>query len=190
MTPAILVITGASGSGKTAAVSALAARALPGVRCYYFDSVGVPSPEEMDRDFGGGEQWQAIKTQEWLDRLAADPDGAEVYVLDGQTRPTFVTRAAEQSGIDGVRIVLMDCEPSVRNRRLIELRGQSELANSQMDCWAAYLRGQADALDLPVIDTTDRDIGAVADSLVDHVERARSESHAATEHPDRNQRRG
>jgi adenylylsulfate kinase-like enzyme len=50
MTPAILVVTGASGSGKTAAVRALDARDLPGVRCYYFDTVGVPSREEMERD--------------------------------------------------------------------------------------------------------------------------------------------
>ena len=178
MKPAIVVVTGASGSGKTAAVSALATRALPGVRCYYFDSVGVPSPEEMKRDFGGGEQWQALMTQQWLDRLAADPDGAEVYVLDGQTSPTFVIKAAERSGIDGVRIVLLDCEALVRHTRLIELCRQRELANSQMDCWAAYLRGQADALDLPVIDTTGQDIEAVADTLVVHVERARAERQA------------
>lgn len=177
MTPAILVVTGASGSGKTAAVSALAKRALPGVRCYHFDSIGVPSREEMDREFGGGEQWQALKTQEWLVRLAADPDGAEVYVLDGQTRPTFILRAAEGAGLDGVRIVLLDCESSVRHKRLTELRGQSELVNSQMDCWAAYLRGQADALDLPVIDTTRQDIEAVANALMVHVGRARAERH-------------
>jgi hypothetical protein len=132
----------------------------------------------MDREFGGGEQWQALTTQEWLVRLAADPDGAEVYVLDGQTRPTFVIMAAERSRIDGVRIVLMDCEPSVRHTRLIDLRGQAELANSQMDCWAAYLRGQADALGLPVIDTTGQAIQTIADILVDHVERARAYSHA------------
>lgn len=29
-----------------------------------------------------------------------------------------------------------------------------ELATAQMDGWAAYLRGQADALDVPVLDTT------------------------------------
>jgi hypothetical protein len=35
----------------------------------------------------------------------------------------------------------------------------------RMDWWAAYLRGQADALGLPVIHTTDAGIGAVADLL-------------------------
>src|SRR5262245_19570221 len=40
-TPGILVVTGASGSGKTATVRALEARALSGVRCYYTDRVEV-----------------------------------------------------------------------------------------------------------------------------------------------------
>src|SRR5206468_12946399 len=92
-TVGILVVTGASGSGKTATVRALEARALAGVRCYYFDAVGVPSAE--NRGSGGPEGWQAVTTKEWLSRLAADPDGAEVYVLDGQTRPSFVRSAVE-----------------------------------------------------------------------------------------------
>ena len=181
MTPAILVVTGASGSGKTAAVRALEARALPGVRCYYFDEVGVPSREEMDRDFGGDEQWQAVTTQRWLDRLATDPDGAEVYVLDGQTRPSFVGRAAERACIGVARVVLLDCAPPVRHTRLTELRGQAELSNPRMDCWAAYLRGQADALDLPVVDTTSLGIDAVADALTVHIENVRAERQAAAE---------
>ena len=175
MTPAILVVTGASGSGKTAAVHTLDARALPGVRCYYFDTIGVPSREEMERDFGGGENWQALTTERWLERLAADPDRAEVYVLDGQTRPSFVSWAAGRIAVEIVHIVLLDCAPSVRNRRLIELRRQPELANPDMDCWAAYLRGQADALDLPVIDTTSLEIDAVADALAVQVETIRAE---------------
>jgi hypothetical protein len=38
-----------------------------------------------------------------------------------------------------------------------------------MDAWAAYLRGQADALEVPVIDTTARTIEAVAAELRHHV---------------------
>ena len=175
MTRAILVVTGASGSGKTAAVRAVEARALPGVRCYYFDTIGVPSQEEIESDFGGGENWQALATERWLARLAADPERAEVYVLDGQTRPSFVNRSARRVGIDILHIVLLDCAYSVRHTRLTELRGQPELANTDMDRWAAYLRGQADALDLPVIDTTNLEIDAVADALVIHIERLRAD---------------
>ncbi len=178
-TPGILVVTGASGSGKTATVRALEARALSSVRCHYFDTVGVPSTEAVYRDLGGPERWQAVTTQEWIGRLAADPDGAEIYVLDGQTRPSFVRRAAERARTGLARIVLLDCAPLVRHARLAGPRGQPELSNSRMDCWAAYLRGQADALNLPVIDTTDLGIDAAADALIVHVQTLRAERAAA-----------
>ena len=45
-----------------------------------------------------------------------------------------------------------------RNERLHIDRSQPELANAQMDCWAAYLRGQADALNLTIIDTSNDSI--------------------------------
>ncbi len=176
--PGILVVTGASGSGKTTTVRALEARALPGVRCYYFDAVGVPAPEALEREFGSGQGWQAITTQTWLGRLAADPDSADVYVLDGQTRPSFVRSAAERVAAI-VRVVLLDCEASARHARLAGLRGQPELSNPRMDCWAAYLRGQADALELPVIDTRDLGIDAAVETLIVHVEGLRRERVAA-----------
>ena len=47
VTPSMVVVTGASGSGKKATVRALEARGLSGVHCYYFDAVGVPSAEAM-----------------------------------------------------------------------------------------------------------------------------------------------
>jgi predicted ATPase len=62
----IFVVTGASGVGKTAAVNALNTRRLAGVQCFHFDEIGVPSPAVMERDYGGGEQWQA-----WARRLGS-----------------------------------------------------------------------------------------------------------------------
>ena len=165
--PAVLVVTGASGAGKTTVVHSVEARALPGVRCYYYDAVGVPSVDDMHRDFGGPEQWQFVTTQRWIDHFAANPDAAELCVLDGQTRPSFVRRAAERAGIRFLRILLLDCTPAVRRARLAGERNQPELSNPRMDCWAAYLRGQADALDLPVIDTSDTGIEATVDKSTD-----------------------
>ena len=46
-------------SGATAAVRRLESRQLPGVRCFYFDSIGVPSEAVMTRDYGGPEAWLA-----------------------------------------------------------------------------------------------------------------------------------
>jgi energy-coupling factor transporter ATP-binding protein EcfA2 len=150
---AILVLTGASGAGKTTLVAALRALGLPGVGCYFFDSVGVPSPEEMTRLYGGGEQWQSAVTEQWIERLMRNDDGVRVAVLDGQVRPSMVKEHLERLGVRSWRIVLADCGHAERNARLHGPRDQPELATRDMDCWAAYLRGQADALGLRVLDT-------------------------------------
>ncbi len=59
MNARLLFVSGASGAGKTAAVRTLERRGLPAVRCYHFDSIDVPSPEEMERQWGGGDQSHA-----------------------------------------------------------------------------------------------------------------------------------
>jgi hypothetical protein len=178
MTPRLLFVIGASGAGKTAAVQALDARALPGVRCHYFDSIGVPPPEVMVRDFGSGERWQADATARWVARLAANPDAAAIAVLDGQTRPSFIQPALVRTDVRHSRIVLLDCDPEIRAARLAGPRGQPELATLTMDAWAIYLRGQADALGLPVVDTTQRSVDAVADALQQEVAWLRAEAAA------------
>jgi RNase adaptor protein for sRNA GlmZ degradation len=161
----ILVVTGASGAGKTAAVQALEARAVPGVTCFYFDSIGVPTADVMQRDYGGAEQWQASATTEWLERLRDLPEDTLVAVLDGQTRPSFAFSDSARAASGTVSVVLLDCSSDVRAARLRGPRQQPELANSQMDQWAAYLRGQADALNLAVIDTSSLTVLESADQL-------------------------
>jgi hypothetical protein len=163
----VLVVTGASGSGKTAAVQALDAHGIPGIRCFFFDSIGVPTAEVMDRDHGGGEQWQAFATGEWLTRLGGLPDEVRLAVLDGQTRPSFVFGAAPRAAPRAVHVVLFDCSSDTRAARLRGPRQQAGLANPQMDSWAAYLRGQADALNLDVIDTTTASVDETASRLGD-----------------------
>ena len=51
----VLFVVGASGAGRPA-VGTLERRGLSSVRCYYFDAIGVPSPEEMERQWGGGDR--------------------------------------------------------------------------------------------------------------------------------------
>ncbi|HEY6109978.1 MAG TPA: hypothetical protein VIV56_13860 [Gemmatimonadales bacterium] len=164
-TPALLFVVGASGVGKTAAVRALGARALPGVQCYYFDTIGVPTPAVLERDWGGGERWQNDATKLWIERLVANLDHVEVAVLDGQTRPSFIEPHLVRAGVKRARIVLLDCVPEVRAERLRGPRRQPDLASPRMQEWAAYLRGQADALGLRVLDTSRMSIEAVADAL-------------------------
>ena len=179
MSPAILFVIGASGAGKTAAVHALEQQQLSGVGCYHFDSIGVPSAQVMEQEWGGGERWQEQTTTRWIERLAANADRVEIAVLEGQTRPSFVQAAIERLGVRGSRIVLLDCQPAVRGARLAGPRAQPELNNERMDAWAAYLRGQADALALPVLDSTTRSIAEVADLLREHIDVLRGSAGAA-----------
>jgi hypothetical protein len=170
----VLVVTGASGVGKTTAVQALDACRIPGVRCFFFDSIGVPSAEIMERDYGSGERWQALATADWLARLGGLLDDVRVAVLEGQTRPSFVFGAADRAAPRAVHVVLLDCASSVRVARLLGPRHQPDLATAQMDSWAAYLRGQAEALNLGVIDTTTASVDETASRLADLVRRLRS----------------
>ncbi len=152
--PSVLVVTGASGSGKTTLVRALAALELSDVGCYYFDTIGVPSPEEMASRFGGGEAWQTWALGEWIARLIRNEDELKVAVLDAQVRPSAVRTALARNGVVCGDVILVDCQYAERNARLRGPRGQPELATADMDCFAAYMRGQADALGLEIIDTT------------------------------------
>ena len=151
---AILVITGASGSGKTALVEALETVPLPGVTFHHFDSLGVPSREEMIAGFGSPDAWQVARTHEWITRLTSQAGQPTLAVLEGQVRPAVVMEAYRTNQVRHGRVLLLDCSPEVRTYRITALRGQPQLATADMLAWAAYLRGQADALHIPTLDTT------------------------------------
>ena len=169
----VLFLVGASGSGKTAVLRHL--RALPDFQaaCYFFDDIGVPSPEELRALDSAGVSWQARATRAWMEKLAAAPD--KLAVLEGQTTPTNIAAEAERVGIRRCLTMLLDCDAATRYRRLA-LRGQPELANPRMDNWAAYLRGQADALRLPVIDTSTLSVDEVAAMVRTFAERLLEDS--------------
>jgi hypothetical protein len=173
---ALLVVTGASGVGKTTLVRELERRGVPGVQCHYFDSIGVPTPEEMTRQYGGGEEWQRAATRQWIQRLAIGTPPGSLAVLDGQVRPSVVFEALAATPIPVVEILLVDCTHDQRDHRLRTLRGQPELATAEMAAWAAYLRGQADALRLPRLDTSSSPVDDCVAVLVEHAGRLLSRS--------------
>lgn len=167
--PAVLIVTGASGVGKTTVVDALREQYLPGVGCQHFDSIGVPTPEEMTERFGSGAGWQLWAMRQWAIRFARNDEGVAVAVLDAQVRPTDAAAALAEAGIERVVVILLDCDHGTRHERLRGPRGQPELASVDMDCWAAYLRGQADALGLSVIDTSRLSVDDVVTELAEGV---------------------
>ena len=147
--PAILVLTGASGAGKTTLILKLNELAIPGVKAINCDRVKFESDERADAS-----DRQADVLRYWISHLSEPETGIELAVLDTQIRPHRALEVLDQAAVDYAQVVLVDCDPVKRNERLHVHRGQAELANPQMDCWAAYLRGQADALQLSIIDTS------------------------------------
>ncbi len=158
----LIFINGASGTGKTTAVKALAAKRLPEVAFHYFDSVGVPSTEQMIKEFGSVEEWQRQRTIDWVKRVAQNSE--PVQVIDGQVRHSFIDEACSVAGIKKYSIVTFVCADSVRNKRVIA-RGQPELANPDMANWNRYLETEAKKRGNALIDTTDYEIGRAAKEL-------------------------
>jgi GTPase SAR1 family protein len=147
--PAILVLTGASGAGKTTLTLKVNELKIPGVEGINCDRVKIEAHETA-----GPSDLQVGILRHWISQLSRQETGIQLAVLDTQIRPHQALEALTQAGIEYAQIVLVDCEPTKRNERLQMDRSQPELANPRMDCWAAYLRGQADALNLSIIDTS------------------------------------
>lgn len=151
--PAFLVLTGASGAGKTTLIHKLNVVAIHGVEGINCDRVKLDAPKDTEPTDA-----QVEILRYWISHLSANEKTVELAVLDTQIRPHRALEVLNRSGVVHAEIVLVDCDPAKRNERLRRERSQPELANSQMDCWAAYLRGQADALNLSIIDTSDDSI--------------------------------
>ena len=155
---AILVLTGASGSGKTTLLRALEAMEIPGLACFQCDTV---YDELSDCVRADGEAAQDAILEHWAKR-ALGQSAFDLAVLDTQIRPQKALAMLWRLGIAVHQVVLVECEQAEREARLRGTRAQPELANPQMENWAAYMRGQADALGLDSIDTSH---GSISTSL-------------------------
>ncbi|GLR48071.1 hypothetical protein [Sphingomonas astaxanthinifaciens] len=153
-----LILTGASGSGKTSIAEALG---RDGLAVFHFDSVGVPSPEAMVGGWGSGEAWQQAMTDQWIERLASH-DPQVPILLEGQMRIAFIRKALLRQPHFDARILLIDCDDSTRDHRLIHERGQPGLAHAEMRNWAAFLRREAVAEGVDILDTSGRSVAESA----------------------------
>jgi len=160
----IFFITGASGAGKTTALKKIQENNADKFSFNYFDSVGVPSSEEMVRDFGSGESWQRATTVKWVETMLTNQTD-EPSVLDGQIRPSFIDEACEKHNFTNFKVVLFDCSDEARKQRLVT-RGHPELANDDMMNWAKYLREEAQKRGYVIIDNTEMTEEETRDELI------------------------
>lgn len=159
----IYFLIGVSGSGKTTAAKELE-KTRNDIKFCYFDSIGVPSNEEMIREYGSLENWQKEKTIEWVKKIKENYLQNDSVLLDAQTRPEFIHIACEQNNVENYQVILFDCSDAVRSQRLIS-RGQPELANENMKNWAKLLRDQCKEYNYNIVDTSDILLSDMASTL-------------------------
>ena len=173
MSGALVVLTGASGGGKTAIALAVE-RAHPDYDVFRFDTIGVPSADVM-AGFGTGHQpggaWQHAMTLQWFERIAPIVASGRRVLFEGQMRIAFIREALNLQTIPNSHVILVDCDDSTRDARLIHDRGQPELANDTMKGWSRYLRSEAMEGGFEVLDTGEK---TLAESVAHVVEYLRS----------------
>lgn len=152
---ALYFITGSPGAGKTTLLKRVVEDYSPALWTGHVDAQGSP---------GRGTEWVELAAREPANR-------SPLLVVDGQERPHVMLQAAEAAQLRDFQVVLIDCDHPERRRRLLQDRGQLELDHRDVYCWAAYLRGQADALGLEVLDTTTQDIPTAAAALAASIAR-------------------
>ena len=150
----LVILTGASGSGKTAIAEAIRTGRPDLAEVLHFDSIGVPSAE-VRQTWGPDGAWQLAMTLVWMNRIAAMRDARRTVLFEGAMRLAFVREGLRAAGIAEARVILVDCDDATRTRRLVTERRQPELANPEMMNWAAYLRREAKNAGCDVLDTSE-----------------------------------
>jgi hypothetical protein len=150
----LVILTGASGSGKTAIANAIKSAHAGFIDVLHFDFVGVPSSEAMVAGWGSGEAWQRAMTLAWMARIAGMRRHARAVLFEGQMRLAFVRAGLSASGIASANLILVDCDDETRTRRLVTNRSQPELADATMMNWAAFLRREALVAGCEILDTS------------------------------------
>lgn len=155
---AVVILIGASGSGKTTIANAIRSRRDARFDVFHFDKIGVPTTERMVAEYGSGEEWQRAKTIEWMEILVEAAKLGRPVLFEGQTRLSFLEAGAASAGGLAYTPILVDCDDGARISRLSLERKQPDLADATMISWAAWLRRDAMKRRCEILDTSKRSL--------------------------------
>jgi len=128
----LLLLVGASGSGKTAVIGQPQLRSRPNLAVHDFDEIGVPD--------GAMPSWRQSANEAWLQRiLRSDED----VLLSGQTPLGELLATPSAVQLDAIACCLLDCEDRPRLDRLARRERWTEEETSWHLEWAAWLRRHA-----------------------------------------------
>jgi uridine kinase len=162
--PLIVLITGASGSGKTSVAQVLEQKfSKETTSLYYFDDIGVPSTTKMIEDHGSGEKWQQWATARWIERIYNMDK--EVIFLEGSFYPEFAVNKIKDLLITKYLIICLYAERDVREKRLIEERKQLELVTQDMENYAQVLNLKTINLGGIMINSTNKSISEIVQEI-------------------------
>jgi guanylate kinase len=153
MEGSFVVLTGASGAGKTTLARFIKEHCSAIDEVLFFDSIGVPSVERMESEYGSVENWQQAMTIAWMEKIGHILRNGRRVGFEGQMRIAFVQEALTAAQISNARIIFVDCDDVTRRRRLRTDRNQPELDNPVTMNWAAYLRKEALTTGSEILDT-------------------------------------
>jgi hypothetical protein len=122
----------------------------------------------MTQNYGGPEEWQKVKTIEWIEQIKQKFLPHTNVVFDGQTRPSFIEEGVISQSIIKYDVILLDCSDEERRRRLFN-RGQKELADENMMNWARYLRKECELCGHLIVDNTQLQEDQMLDKLIDYL---------------------
>jgi hypothetical protein len=160
----LVVMTGASGSGKTAIAKAIEVD-VPSITVFSFDSIGVPSADVMatfGTDHQPGGAWQRAMTLKWFEKIVPLLASGKTVLFEGQMRIAFIQEALTALAIENALALCVECDDSSRTLRLTQDRLQPELANESMFGWSRYLHQEAIESGYAILDTTNQ---SLADSV-------------------------
>lgn len=148
----VYFIIGASGSGKTTILHLFHQNTPHDLTLLHFDSIGVPSFALMEKEYGSIEEWQRMKTIDWMKKIKTEHLSSSSVLFDAQIRPSYIEESCNLLEIS-FEIVLFDCSDEERKKRLFS-REQPELAGENMMQWAAFLRKESQTNHYKIIDNS------------------------------------
>jgi dephospho-CoA kinase len=160
----IILITGASGSGKSFISKYLAEK----YKVFYFDDIGVPSVDEMVREYGGAEKWQKSMVYKWLEKLLNLQD-YQILILEGSFNPEFAVSLFQECNFKNYKVICFHANKVIREKRLIHNRKQPELATQDMENFANILKEKTLNCGGVIIDTSG-DVHAIVKRCLEEIE--------------------